>query len=69
MNVGTYSHEERKAVLEEILAAWDKYPDMRLGQLIANALHFVGNKQKDIFYVREFELVSALKKFTSDDTV
>ena len=43
-------------ILQEIGAIWHKYPDMRLGQLIGNAL-----EGPSLYYVEDDSLVKALK--------
>lgn len=43
-------------ILQEISTIWHKYPDMRLGQLIGNAL-----EGPSLYYVEDDSLVKALK--------
>ena len=43
-------------VLADIKAIWEKYPDMRLGQLIGNVL-----EGPSLYYVEDESLVNALK--------
>ena len=43
-------------VLVDIKAIWEKYPDMRLGQLIGNVL-----EGPSLYYVEDDSLVKALK--------
>ena len=56
--------DQKKAVTDALIAAWLKHPDMRLGQLLTNALS-VGPpaKQPSQFYVEDFELVRWVEKF------
>lgn len=45
------------AVLEQVKRAWEKYPDLRLGQLIANC------KGDGIFGIEDEQLMEQLQKF------
>ena len=47
----------KETILNEIKAAWDKWPNLRLMQLIFNALDA---NNKDVFYVGFKELIKAL---------
>ncbi len=40
-----------------------KYPDLRLGQLISNAMHGSG---VDLFYIEDEELVEVIKKYVKE---
>jgi uncharacterized protein YihD (DUF1040 family) len=46
-------------VLEEIKKIWEKYPDLRLGQLLENA-------SKILYYEEDQDLVEKLKQFYDD---
>ena len=45
-------HDAKRLVCEMLLAAWQNQPELRLGQLLVNALGDV-----DLFYVDDFDLV------------
>lgn len=50
-------------VLETLKETWEKYPDLRLGQLIS-ILGIINNKgTPDIFYVEDEDLVNRLIAF------
>jgi uncharacterized protein YihD (DUF1040 family) len=46
-------------ILEAIRTYWEKYPDLRLGQLIDNASY---HSIADLFYVEDDVLLLALKE-------
>jgi uncharacterized protein YihD (DUF1040 family) len=46
-------------VLESIRTAWERYPDLRLGQLITNAV-IEGTGRPDAFYVEDAEMVKLI---------
>ena len=45
-------------ILDEIKQVWEKYPDMRLGQLLLNVL-----QDPVLYYVEDDELTAALKDY------
>ena len=45
-------------VLDSIKKIWEKYPDMRLGQLICNVL-----RDPTLYYVEDDELVEFLNQY------
>jgi len=47
-------------VLDEIKKAWERYPDLRLGQLIEN---IVGRSPYPLFYIEDEDLVKRIRKF------
>jgi hypothetical protein len=49
----------KKQILDRLEVVWDMNPDMRLGQMIANAIH----DHTGIYYVEDFELADALEEF------
>lgn len=60
------TREEKRAVVEELYAAWCAVPALRLGQLVVNALgkdaperELIGN----IFYCEDTKLAEKLKEF------
>ena len=48
-------------VLAEIREIWEKYPDLRLGQLIGNVL-----EGPTLYYIEDNGLVEKLKTFYND---
>ncbi len=45
-------------ILEELQRIWQKYPDLRLGQLLGNA-----SDELILYYVEDDDLIAQLKKF------
>ena len=52
-----------KKVLAALRAVWKENPDMRLGQLICNAV-----REDMLYYIEDDTLVKALEKFYCVDT-
>ena len=44
-------------ILERLQKVWEKYPDLRFGQLVLNVL------RNDFYYVEDEELVSRIELF------
>lgn len=44
-------------ILHELGRIWEAYPDLRLGQLLLNA---VGHNETALFYIEDEELISKL---------
>lgn len=60
MNGRAITPEQKRAVVERLLAAWLVVPEQRLGQLICNgqsASHVV-----DVFYVEDEQLIRACEQ-------
>ena len=53
-------------ILDKLSALWEKYPDLRLGQLIANAHNCSPSRQCDIFYLEDDLLVEGLDELSKD---
>lgn len=55
------------AVLADVRAVWEKYPDMRLGQIISNAIHKAspgldtGEFVVELFYAEDDKLQRGLR--------
>ena len=49
-------------VLDSIKKIWEKYPDMRLGQLICNVL-----RDPTLYYVEDDELVEFLNQYYGEE--
>jgi len=48
------TNEEKRAIIEKLYDIWTQVPQLRLGQLLSSA-----SRQKDIFYIEDFDLVEA----------
>lgn len=60
------THYHQKEHGERLLKAWAEVPELRLGQLIANALALrVDRPGGDLFYVDDVPLVEAIEKFVT----
>jgi len=44
--------------MEDIMHEWGKFPDMRLGQIISNAMSGCG---VDLFYIEDDELIKRIQ--------
>ena len=51
--------ERIPAILGELQALWQKYPDLRLGQLLINSL----SEGQDLFYVEDRDLLDKVQDF------
>lgn len=68
--------EEKRRLLEELEPLWNAPPDMRLGQLIYNAVnHWLGQNKKPrgsrhtsdaIFYIEDDDLLTTIALFVKD---
>lgn len=54
--------EQKVQVINNLLALWLKYPELRLGQLIDNVTGY-DNIFSKLYNVEDLELVSILKEF------
>ena len=52
-----------KGILAALRAVWEENPDMRLGQLICNAV-----REDMLYYIEDETLVKALEKYYCIDT-
>ena len=51
-------------ILSELQRIWEKYPELRLGQLLENAKYENNSEIKvDLFYLEDDDLVLRLKQF------
>ena len=48
-----------RPICERLATAWERFPDMRLGQLICNA--YIG--KRDPFFIEDDELIEMIEKF------
>jgi hypothetical protein len=65
--------EMKRAMIEKVLAAWEKAPQLRLGQLIVNATSKPDGRfdrddtyEQRLFYVEDAVLVETIEKAVSD---
>jgi hypothetical protein len=49
--------EQKRAVVERLLAAWQRRPELRLGQLLV-----AGTPGYDVFYVEDADLVRSAER-------
>lgn len=47
---------------DEFAKLWEKYPDLRFGQIMCNAGNILFNFGKDIFYMEDDELLEVFKE-------
>jgi hypothetical protein len=50
-------------MLEKIRVLWEKYPDLRLGQLIENVRGQSGLGEVDLFYIEDDRMEQALDEY------
>ena len=55
--------EQKRALLDQLLAAWLEAPNLRLGQLIVNAVG--GRHLADIFYREDDDLLANVETFVT----
>lgn len=55
------TYEQKRAIMEKVLSYWAQYPNLRLGQLIQDAVDVRGGS---VFYVEDEKLVELLKAFS-----
>jgi len=48
-------------ILKEIKNIWEKYPNLRLGQLICNVI-----RDPALYYIEDKKLIEALREFYGD---
>ncbi len=56
-----YTPEDKREVMERILAVWAADPHQRLGQLLMNVLRFT--LLGSLFMLEDFDLVAGIEKF------
>lgn len=60
-----HTSEEKRAVVEAVLAAWERWPEQRLGQLIRNCFSVLECSDANTLAVIEDQtLVDCLNRFT-----
>ena len=55
---------QKKEVINRLYVAWLSDPDLRLGQLIVNAL-----PENRMFYIEDFELVESLESYNKSNSL
>ncbi len=57
------TNEQKRLVIERVLAVWQKNPDLRLGQLLINATSGLDNDHtvRKMFYVEDDALAERLE--------
>jgi hypothetical protein len=58
MNRRAMTPEQKRAVVERLLTAWSKYPELRLGQLIDCALG-----DRTLFHVEDLGIAELVEQF------
>lgn len=53
---------EQQKALDELAEVWAKYPDLRLGQLIANTYVDSGSRWPDLYYVSDKNIAKNIKE-------
>jgi hypothetical protein len=56
--------QQKREVMEKLLAAWLKAPELRLGQLVDNAMYLCAGS-RTLFYVEDTFLVEIVEDFTN----
>ena len=54
---------ERRRLLELLVEASNKFPELRVMQLVANALMHAGRSNPDVYYIENKYLYNALEKY------
>ena len=58
---------QKSMMIETIFQAWIKCPDLRLGQLIVNAIRASETANVPLFYIEDDKLESAIVEFACKD--
>ena len=66
MTVRAITSEQKRAVVERLLAAWEHAPTLRLGQLVTAACERALSPKSDLFGVEDETLVAQLEAFVID---
>lgn len=51
-----HTPEQKRAIVEHLLAVWEKKPELRFGQLLLNAY-------PNLYYVEDMDLVEVVERF------
>lgn len=60
-----HTPEEKRAIVERLLKAWEKVPHLRLGQFLENSATVAGSFDRS-FYTEDEDLVGALERFAEE---
>lgn len=60
-----YTEGQKEAIIDALFTAWRKMPELRLGQLLANAL-IRGGDEVPLFYVEDFDLLKKTERFVAE---
>lgn len=52
------TYNDKQVILERLLQVWMVYPELRLGQLLSNAVY----KDDDLFYISNNKLLDRLQE-------
>lgn len=66
-NIPTRNHKYCTQTLDTILDIWMQFPELRLGQLLDNAIEWRDkNPDTNMFYVEDEHLLEALRAFKEE---
>jgi hypothetical protein len=57
--------DDKRLIIERILRAWQRTPNMRLGQLISSAMYARGNQVGGLGYVDDDTMATILELYAS----
>lgn len=63
MTARAITADQKRAIVEQLLAAWEKRPGLRLGQLLMNAASGVA----PVYYIEDDALAEAVEAFAKGD--
>ena len=55
--------EQKRLVMERVLAAWNESPQLRLGQLIDGVIHWCKKPGPDLYYIEDTDLAELLENW------
>lgn len=64
MTVRAITSEQKRAVVERLLAAWEHAPTLRLGQLVTAACESMTPVPHPVFAVEDYRLVAEVERLT-----
>ncbi len=60
------SPEEKREVVQRLLRVWEKFPDLRLGQLLSNSAKGATFDRVGVFYVEDRILCDSVEEFAKN---
>ena len=57
--------EQKKEVLDRLLQAWIDCPEMRLGQLVDNAMYINRDNKPNLFNIEDMALIEIIELFVN----